>query len=375
MIAPNPFTPQSGWEPRFFGGRETELRFFEEVLKNSLNLRPSHVIVSGDWGIGKTSLLKQYKKIAQDKRCLAAYCPVTEFNANTPLSNAINLISEEMLSGFPVGEPKEYFGEKRQSGKKTTSQPQVQFTKFLLNLWQHLDTKLAVVLLDDVQNFSLNSGIIDVLRSVLSKDEILENSNYLFVLSSTAGGWQNFVDKHNPVGRFFRKRVILDNLTPQETISTINHSLKNSGVQFSAGLKNKVCQFTKGHPYEIQLLCSHLYDFQIEGKVEDRVFKKAFRNALDELGKDYFETLYRRSSEREKEILIILAEKEKPLKIADIRSIMITEKRVRNFPISNIKNFLYRLHDKELIKRKDTGEFEILDPMFSKYIMLYKKGE
>ena len=376
MITSNPFTPQSGWEPRYFGGRETELKFFQKVLEESSNNRPNHIIILGDWGTGKTSLLKQYKKITQNNKCLASYCPIAEFDTNSPLKNAISLISEEMLVGFPTDENFEKFNYDRQKSKKKNSlQPQVQFTKFLLSLWRNLNTKLAVVLLDDIQNFNIKSGIIDILRSVLSKDEILENTNYLFVLSSTPRGWQNFVDKHNPVGRFFRKRIMLDNLTKEETTSIIDNSLKDSGVEFSQSVKKKIYEYTLGHPYEVQLLCSHLYDAQIGGKVKDEVFKKAFRNALDELGKDYFESLFRRASDREKEILGILAEEAKPLSISDIRSIMIIEKRTRSFPISNIKNFLYRLDDKELIRREELGKFKILDPMFSKYIMLYKNKE
>ena len=373
MITPNPFTPQSGWEPRYFGGRETELNFFQEVLKDSLIARANHIVVLGEWGTGKTSLLKQYKKIAQNNGYLASYCPIAEFDSSSPLKNAINLISEEMIAGFPTDENFERFDYHRESSKKRSSlQPQVQFTKFLLTLWRNLNTKLAVVLLDDIQNFNIKSGIIDILRSTLSKDEILEKTNYLFVLSTTPKGWQDFVDKHNPIGRFFRKRVSLKNLTKGETISIIDNSLKDSGVEFTEAVKDKVYEYTVGHPYEVQLLCSHLYDAQIEGIVQERVFQKAFNNALDELGKDYFESLYRRASNREKEILGILAEEAKPLSISDIRSIMITKKRTRNFPISNIKNFLYRLEDKGLIKRGESGKFKISDPMFSRYIMLYK---
>jgi hypothetical protein len=241
-----------------------------------------------------------------------------------------------------------------------------------MELWKYLETELAVVLLDDIQNFNIKSGIIDVLRSVLSKDEILSDTNYLFVLSSTPNGWQQFVDKHNPVGRFFRKRVYLKNLSHKETKSIINNSLKNTEVEFEEDVKDKTYKYTQGHPYEVQLLCSHLYEAQIEGRVKNKVFEKAFNNALEELGKDYFESLFRRASDREKEVLLILAEKDKPLSISDIRSIMITEKRSRNFPVSNIKNFLYRLEGKELIKRRETGEFEIMDPMFLKYVLLNK---
>ena len=121
MITPNPFTPQSGWEPRYFGGRETELNFFQKVLKDSLIARANHIVVLGEWGTGKTSLLKQYKKIAQNNGYLASYCPIAEFDSNSPLKNAINLISEEMIAGFPTDENFERFDYHRESSKKRSS--------------------------------------------------------------------------------------------------------------------------------------------------------------------------------------------------------------------------------------------------------------
>lgn len=370
MITPNPFTPQSGWEPRFFGGRDAEIKYFQEILKESRSNRCNHMVILGEWGTGKTSLLKQYKKIAQRKGHLASFCPISKIKSNSLLKDTISLISEEMIFGFPKAQDIKDVEDKLR--KRKSLQPQVQFTRILMELWESLNTEVAVVLLDDVQNFDVDSGVIDTLRSVLSKDEILKNTNYLFILSSTPKGWGDFVDKHNPVGRFFRKRVYLDNLTKEETFNIIDNTLRNTDVEFATLVIDKIYESTRGHPYELQLLCSHLYDSQIEGKVSLKQWESAFVNTLRELGRDYFDSLYKRASEREINILEILAEKDTPLKIAEFRSIMITEKRARNFPIANIKNFLYRLQDKELVKRKESGEFEILDPMFSKYLSLFK---
>ena len=65
----------------------------------------------------------------------------------------------------------------------------VQFEKFLLELWKELDTKLAVVLLDDIQNLIEISNTIDILRAVLSSEDIVKKTRFLFILSSTPAGW------------------------------------------------------------------------------------------------------------------------------------------------------------------------------------------
>jgi len=365
MIAPNPFTPQSGWEPKVFGGREEIVGRFEAALKEAREIRPHHLVILGEWGIGKTSLLKQFKKSAQRVGFPATFCAVNRFPEKSRLEEGIALLMEEILLGFPkVPVEKEF----PSTEKKLARQPQVALVHFLLELWKLLKTELALVLLDDIQNFDVIPQVIDILRAALSHEEVLEKSRYLFILSTTPEGWSTFLDKHDPVGRFFRKRELIENLNREECLSLVEKTLSGSGVTFEQAIHEKLFTVTEGHPYEIQLLASHLYEAQIEGKVTFASWEGAFERTLRELGQDYFYALLRRASDRENEILKVLAEKRTPMSIADLRHAMIFEKRKRNFPVDDIKNYLYRLQTKGLIRRKE-DTFTILDPMVGEFIL------
>jgi predicted ATPase len=361
MIKPNPFTPQSGWEPKIFGGREDQVQHYLHTLEEAVTSRSNHMVIIGQWGIGKTSLLKQFKKISQEQGYLASFCPISQVKERASSTAAVNLIMQEILNGFPQAVKEVKFA-------KQKLQPQVLFTKFLLELWTQLDTKLAVILLDDVQNLAGVSVVIDLLRAVLSKEEVITQTRYLFVLASTTDGWENFINKHDPVGRFFRRREMIGNLTPAETHTVIISTLQNTGVSFDQEIFKEIYRYTQGHPYELQLLASHLFAAQLQGKVTMSEWLPAFKNTLRELGKDYFQSLFERASDREKEVLLVLAEAKAALPQSEIRRIMIVEKHAKNFPVANIKNFLYRLHDKGLIKRQDNGDFQILDPIFGEYV-------
>ena len=364
MISSNPFTPQSGWEPKIFGGRNQELGVFESSLNDAANEKLSHLVVLGEWGVGKTSLLKQFRRISQEKGFPAAFCGISKFTEKNKALDAIHLIAEEMLMGFPKTEKVQKDLLELFSKRKSLSNPQVQFTKFLLELWKELDTKLAVVLLDDTQNLMEISNTIDILRAVLSAEDVIKNTRFLFVLSSTPAGWASFIDKHDPVGRFFRKRLNADNLKPAEVRATIDMTLKGTGVEFEESIKKNIFEYTGGHPYEVQLLASHLYDSQIEGVVKLGAWDSALNNTLKELGRDYFDFLLSKASDREKDLLRILAEEKRPLAIKDFTTMMIVGKRAKKFPIANIKNFLYRLEEKGLVKRMENGSFFIQDLMF-----------
>jgi hypothetical protein len=385
MIKPNPFTPQSGWEPRVFGGRGKQIELFTKVMRDAVAGRPNHMVVLGEWGIGKTSLLKQFKKITQGKGYLGSFCSVGRFTKRDMVQNGISLISEEMIRGFPkIGGVRSFLENLEAVGisiagfggqiskKKTALQPQTYLAEFLLEMWRQLKTKLAVVLIDDIQNFSTIPQVLDILRLVLSKDEVIQNTRYLFILSSTPDGWRFFLDKHDPIGRFFRKRESLDCLSRGETLQIMEDILKDTGVSFSQKIKERIYTYTLGHPYELQVLCSNLYESQLQGRVDEAEWEQAFKNALWELGRDYFEALYRKASGREETILLTLAKAKTDLSITE------SAKRVgaqhKDFPLNNVKHFLYRLETKGLIKRTERKGFKILDPMFREYVLLKQLG-
>lgn len=368
MITSNPFTPQSGWEPKIFGGRNQELGIFKSNLDDAVNAMPGHLVILGEWGTGKTSLLKQFRRVSRENGFPAAFCGISKFTEKNKALDAIHLIAEEMVMGFSKAEGFQKNMLDLFSKRKSLSNAQVQFTKFLLELWKALDTKLAVVLLDDAQNFMEVSNTIDILRAVLSNEDVIKNTRFMFILSSTPSGWASFIDKHDPVGRFFRKRLFVENLKEKEVMATIDMTLEGTGVIFEEKIRKNIFEYTLGHPYEVQLLASHLYDSQIGGRVGPGAWDGALNSTLKELGRDYFDFLLSKASDREKYLLKILAEEKRSLTIKDFTTMMIVGRRAKKFPIANIKNFLYRLEEKGLVKRADEGGFFMQDMMFSEFI-------
>jgi AAA+ ATPase superfamily predicted ATPase len=372
MVQTNPFTPQSGLEPKVFSGRGFALREFSAVLEKTETGIFEHLLVLGDWGIGKTSLLRQFKKLAQVRGSWVSFCGINKVESKESILAQMSLIIEEVLINLPCPESRLWaLREKFSLRNKRNFPAQTELARFLLEVWKELKTKVACILLDDIQNFLPRVELIDILRATLSREDISRETRFIFVLSSTPEGWNAFLDKHDPVGRFFRKKIILEPFSEEEVGSFIAEALKDSNVEFNSEVRERIYSYTRGHPYELQLLSSHLFDAQTQGRVDDVSWEVALRSALRDLGREYFETLYNRASERERDLLFILAEKNKPLSLTELRSVMILERKAKSFPIANIKNFIYRLCAKGLIK-KIGDSYTVLDPLFREYVLRFK---
>lgn len=380
MVKTNPFTPQSGWEPKSFQGRKTQLKHFKKNIEDALlTNRPDHTIILGEWGIGKTSLLKLLKKMAQKEGLLASYCSIPKFTEKDTTADVVNLIIEELFRGFPVikginklkeeiegiGVSVAGFGGQITRKKKVRS-PHTLLTDILLLLWKHLDSKLAIILVDDIQNFNAIPQVMDIFRLVLSREEIISETNYMFVLASTPQGWNCFIDKHDPIGRFFRKRELIQQLSKDDTQEIITGTLRSTGVRFSKEIINLVYAYTMGHPYELQLLCSNLYESQIKGSVSKRQWEIAFKITLLELGQDYFDSLYRKASDREETVLQLMCNKDEEMSIKDIQNSIC--KIDKSYPVKDVRLYIYRLVEKGLLRRKDKGNYQIMDNMFNEYL-------
>ncbi|MDI6735501.1 MAG: AAA family ATPase [bacterium] len=382
-IYPNPFTPKSGMEPRVFIGREKEIGIFERKLDEALKLkRYDHFLILGEWGIGKTSLLREFKKIAQANKVLTSYLPIREFQESDKFISATqHLISQiprnlpvkyeilknfmEYLRGIGISLPIIGGGVQLPEKIEVEGDPQVLLLDILERLWHAVkkETDVVVILLDDAQNYHPISGYLTIIKNVLSDDVIVKNTGFLFVLASTPEAWGQFLKKHHPIGRYFIPTLRLNRLCHSETLDVLDKILDATGVTFNDSIKSKIWQYTEGHPFELQILCSFLYDNQLGGKVTDDTWEVSLDMAITQIGNILFDHLYDDASPSEKEILKVISEEYKP-----VESKTITEK-IKKFKNEAVNKYLHRLVSKKLLILEQRGVFALPDRMFREYVL------
>lgn len=386
MIKPNPFTPKSGMEPRIFVGREEEVEYFKKRLEKAKREYYDHFLIRGDWGIGKTSLLKEYKKLAQTQKILSSFVTIREFQEGDKFIQATqHLITQiprhlpvkheklknllELTSGMGLTLPLVGGGIQFAEKAELRGDPQVLLLDALVRLWKDVKNKtdVVLVLLDDIQNYKPISGYLTILKNVLSDEEIVKGTGFLFVLASTFDGWEQFLKKHHPIGRYFNPSVKLTKLKRTEVFNSIGETLKTTGVTFEESIKEKIFEYTEGHPLELQILCSYLYDNQIGGKVSDESWQVSLDATLSHMGEILLDALITEASKREKQVLKVLARINRSIEWKEItREILKTDQK---YPEKTVGLRLTRLVDKGLLESNERGIYRFPDRLFREYVI------
>jgi len=379
-LKPNPFRPQDT-DPPFLGGREKELVFFEKVLQDALRGYIRHLVVLGEWGIGKSSLLYYFKKIAQENGFLTALIPLRKYSKAETQLEGVQGIIQAMLREFPgteISSLKNFL--KKISGiaiagcgisfeNVKENQPEILLQDSLCSLWEDLKdvSKLIIVMLDDVQNYWEIPDILITLRQILGHPKV-KKTGFLFILSSTLAEWVKLtsVNRYNPVRRFFEP-LELKPLSREEIIMTVKISLEETGVVFTDDVLEKICLFSNGHPFEIQMLCRNLYENQIGGTVDYRNMDKAIAQTIRHLGETVFENWCREIEQDEIVVLDTLAKEEEPMSEEGIKLALLNKKCEK--AIYNVNKCLANLSKKKLVIQFNEL-YTIQDKLFKEYIKI-----
>lgn len=382
----NPFTAMTGVEPTVFGGRSRELEFLEQRLDRCLKAKHcEHFLVLGNWGIGKSTLLREFKKLQQSRGNYACIVHLEPHQPGARLTDVSRSVVEGILRDlpFPVERFKrliKYFdsagisvlGTGLQFSRDTADKhlsPQAFLHDSLLHLWHDLSSKTQslLILLDDVDNLLSVPEILQTIQTTLLMSSIRE-AKILVGLALAQESWLTLTSTklHHPLARFFLSRVELGPLSELEVRTTIVNSLSETGVSFSPDVLSNVYQVTTGHPFEMQILCHHLFNNQLSRRVGLDVWDKALQAAINDLGAAVFDHWFHEASAEEAKVLLLIATVPGPVSARDVKQAA-SAKKVR-ISTPSITKYLQRLSDKQIISKTARGTYAIQDQMFRAYI-------
>ncbi|MDQ3158010.1 MAG: AAA family ATPase [Actinomycetota bacterium] len=271
--ARNPYTPNAGAPPRYFAGRATEVEDFRVLLKRLANgYTEQSVVVTGLRGVGKTVLLGEYRRIADEEGWVAIDAEVSK---NTDFGPQMaNLARRALLQVSP----KARWGDRARAAAATlksfslTVQPDGSLTggldveadvgrgdtgilnEDLADVFEAIGeaakekNKGVIFLLDEVQflhRVELEALIGAVHRTVQRKLPITFAGAGLPQLPGLAGDAKSYAE------RLF-KFPMIGELPKDAAIAALVEPARAEGIEYDAGAVEMIVEYTEGYPYFLQ---------------------------------------------------------------------------------------------------------------------------
>ncbi len=393
----NPFRPGAGHTPPYLAGRNHEIQEFETLLTQNTILK--NLIISGLRGIGKTVLLECLKPIARKKNWLWAGTDCAESVSISDETMAMRILTDIALitSNIKIGTT-----DQNTIGFNKSNEPNDIFLNYfylvtffnnvpgfvsdklkatLEMVWQYLNQlktiKGVVFAYDEAQTLSDHSEdkqyplslLLDVFTYIQKK-----NIPFILVLTGLPTLLANLVETRTYSERLFHV-LILEKLSNEESRKAIVKPIETSEhpLRFNEIAINEIVVQSGGYPYFIQYICREVFDVFFQQVSDSQQLAIPMDAIIQKLDGDFFAGRWAKASERERELLTLIANsKKEKFKVHEIVTLS-ENKEIKSFGRSQISQMFKRLIDNGLLYRDGNGNYSFAVPLLGKYILRFKE--
>ncbi len=392
----NPFRPGAGHMPPYLAGRETEKQEFERLLNQTTILE--NLVLTGLRGVGKTVLLDVFKPMALSKGWLwvgtdlSESASLNEDNICTRLLTDLSVLTSSIVINQQ---------EQRGIGFTATTETQQQTLNFqtLFNLFESTpglpEDKLKHVLefvwsilqkipnfkgivfaYDEAQNLADHTDrdqfplslLLDSFQSIQRKE-----IPFMLALTGLPTLFPKLVEARTYSERMFRV-LFLNKLKPSAVKEAIQKPLDNHSLALTEESIEKIVELSGGYPYFIQFICREVYDLFIQQISSGTQPSVPTTEIIQKLDSDFFAGRWARATDRQRELLAVIAE----LGCCDaefsVQDIVSKSKEVleKPFSSSHVNQMLLTLSNSGLIYKNRYGKYSFAVPLLGGFIKRQK---
>jgi hypothetical protein len=391
----NPYRPGAGHMPPYLAGREREYAEFDRLLEQDQILE--NLVVTGLRGVGKTVLLETFKPRAVEKGWLWTAADLSESASISETALAERILADLALitSSATVPDP----APRRDVGFAASSAvEEVPLTHSVLAevyaatpgltadkikavlefAWEQLRGRQqhrVIFAYDEAQNLSDHAGkdqfplsvLLDVFQSIQKK-----GIPFMLVFAGLPTLFPKLVDARTYAERMFRV-MTLTKLSEGESREAILKPIEVAGcpVKLSANSVELIVRESAGYPYFIQFIGREVYDVFIRqhaDEEEKHVPVEALQRKLDA---DFFAGRWARITDRQRELLWVVAQLERPDEEFTIAEL--TERAgqilTKPFSPSNANQMLASLAERGMVYKNRLGKYSFAVPLLGRFIL------
>ena len=385
----NPFRPGAGHQPPYLAGREVEIQEFRKLLQQNVILE--NLILTGLRGVGKTVLLDNLKPIALQEGWhwvgsdLSESASLTEDRIALRLLTDLSVVTSSLVitesishgTGFNAKEKsseiKLHFNVLAEIYENTPGLPSDKLKYVLEVTWsamQNQSSKGLVFAYDEAQNLSDNASrdeypsslLLDVFQTLQKR-----GIPFMLVLTGLPTLFAKLLESRTFAERMFRV-LFLDKLSEDASKDAIVKPIQaaNCPVQISDDSVDMIIKISGCYPYFIQFICREAYDAYLQGQKQvpvDEILRK--------LDTDFFSGRWSRATDRQKELLSVIAKLENAGTEFTVHEIAEKSKEIleKPFSSSSINQMLTNLIDSSLIYKNRHGKYSFAVPLINQFIL------
>lgn len=403
----NPFKPNSPISIGMFAGRYDELIAIEKGLFQTKNQNPSHYLITGERGIGKSSLLMYMSSVAKGEIDSISHGRFKFLTISTSISDKTDLVTLIKLIERHIS---------RELGKNEA------IRKFLSDTWSFIqrlkvmdcgiesslkeyDPDIVIddfayslsetskritsegkpenkfdgiiILLDECDNASSNIQLGYFIKKVTEDLQRHTCNNVMFVFAGLPDVTEKLSNSHESSMRIFtqliikelkvddRRYVVRKGIEESDRINTEKITIANDAI-------NQISSLSEGYPHFIQQFAFSAFDHNCDGEISSEdVLNGAFSQggAIDAIGNRYYLSAYRDKikTDEYRQVLSIMAE--------NLNSWVKKSEIAAKFSGDNTKlsNALQALTTRKIILKNPSklGEYRLQQQGFALWIKLF----
>lgn len=385
----DPFTPNRPIDDpnRFFGRGEAVNELIDSLFQIS-NSNPKHTIITGDRGVGKSSLLIQISMTAQgdnrltdsldvDRGCekfdfMTVWHDVDSTQDVFTLANAIiskfDSSIKKLWSGINL--ELDIAGFAKISKSKQDSDSLTELIDAFVERIKKIETEIIkkgkngiIIFIDELDRIKVDSSISSFFKLTtekMARDNVKKSG---FICAGITGAIQKLEEEHASILRTFRD-VPLERFSKDEVFQILEGGF--NAVQHKCQIENfqdKSWGITVGLPEPVHLLGSEMLSVDKDGVLDQTDFNNAILKIITDVRKNKLSSLLKKAGGgKYQKILESMSNYEG--KIVPLEFISQSLGQERNQFSTNMSNLVER----EILFKPQIGYYSFTDPMLKEYI-------
>ncbi|MDX2119232.1 MAG: AAA family ATPase [Planctomycetota bacterium] len=385
--------------PPYLAGRTRERDEFERLLDQAPILQ--NVVLTGLRGVGKTVLLETFKPLATGRDWLWVGTDLSESASVTEESLALRLITDlaVVTAGITIAEIEQpSFGFARPAGAVPMRLDFAALRSIYDDTPGLVSDKLKAVLetaheavvadgyrgvvfaYDEAQNLADHaedrqyplSLLLDVFQSIQKKGVA-----FMLVLTGLPTLFPKLVEARTFAERMFRI-ITLDRLNETDSRAAVETPIAQSPRRFSPVSVDEIVKMSGGYPYFIQFICREVYDIWIQQASSGRRLAVPIVEIHRKLDTDFFAGRWSRITDRQRELLIVIAHLDSAEDEFTVQEIVERSKDAdvvsKPFGSSHVNQILTSLSEAGLIYKNRHGRYSLAVPLLNQFILRQLQG-